>query len=288
MNENLKDLKKNVEIIEMTPDMARDFLVNQRENRRIKKTNLNKLVNDLQNGNYQYNGDSIRFDRHGRMGDGQHRCKACMITGVTITVLVVRNLPDEAFPTIDKGVGRTIGDELKFTGAPNPSNLAATIKSYVAIMNGAVVSDGHGNFYCDSKNLNSALTAVQVKGMYEKDKESWDDIVKYARSVYRQSKYVPAPLAGGVMYYLEKDKHHPEDVVYKFFEQLGGKRDSEYECINLLRDFMKDRYYRRSTIKTQGSLMLGMLTKAWNAYITGKSIKRLSYNREKEGIIPFI
>jgi hypothetical protein len=84
------------------PDRAEEYLAANRSNRNIVQTHVAALSRDIRNGQWMFNAQPICFSRSGRLLNGQHRLSAVLDAGQPIEVLVMRGLPEEAFPTYDK------------------------------------------------------------------------------------------------------------------------------------------------------------------------------------------
>lgn len=99
---------------EIGPKEAEAYLgLNKKGNRKLIRRNLDWLVREMQTGRFQANnGDTIRFNTKGELIDGQHRLNAIIAAQKTYLFIVVRGVPEEAFPTIDEGVHRTVKDYL--------------------------------------------------------------------------------------------------------------------------------------------------------------------------------
>ena len=93
-----KELVQKIEII--TPDIARKLLQNNKKNRPIVRNNLDLLCNELLNGNFKLNGETIKISNLGNVLDGQHRLIAVVRTGVPIETMIVYGLNEEVFATI--------------------------------------------------------------------------------------------------------------------------------------------------------------------------------------------
>lgn len=281
----LKELDANTRNVYLTPEKAQEYLANQRPNREIKQKNLYKLINDLSEDRFVYNGDPLRFDKYGKMGDGQHRCLACIKTGKPFYVLTVRGLPDEAFPTIDIGSNRSPGDILKFEGITNANNKAAAVRIREALRNN-MLSDKNGT--TSVKNSSHDLSPTAILILYSKEAEIYDNASLQAgryrgdKRNYLQQSYVTA-----LIVYLTQDLKHPSEKVLGFFNQLFMMRDAPCNAINLLRDNLidiKNPDHKKNYPK--GSIP-NWTAKAWNAYISGKDYKMLRWNAE-EGSISFL
>jgi hypothetical protein len=84
------------------PERAEEYLAANRGNRNIVQAHVAALARDIRNGQWMFNAQPICFARSGRLLNGQHRLSAVLEAEQPIEVLVMRNLPEEAFPTYDK------------------------------------------------------------------------------------------------------------------------------------------------------------------------------------------
>ena len=103
-----------IQIEQIGPKEAAAYLaLNRPGNRKLVKRNITWLITEMENGRFEpMNGDTIRFNTRGELIDGQHRLTAIVQTGQTYQCIVVRGVADEAFPTIDEGITRTVKDYL--------------------------------------------------------------------------------------------------------------------------------------------------------------------------------
>lgn len=278
-----------MEIVNVTPEMARDILENHNSiNRNISKPHVKALLSNMQRGTWRFNGDTIRFDKDGELIDGQHRLKALAELGKPLDLIVMRGFDKDVIKTIDQEAKqRRINDLLKIYGVANANYVAAiitrrfTIKVTAAFMNtlrGDNSSNGgltRGNYTIDDK-FNEYC---EHSGFY-------DNVLVYARKCYRKTRLLKQSEIGGVYAYLYFDKHHSDAEIQGFFDRLCCSAGSEINVISLLREiYIRDALSRNPMVSTVKS---AYLTKAWNYYIKGKDVKVLSYNRNTEGNIEFI
>jgi hypothetical protein len=87
-----------------------------------------ELVRRLNTGQWQNNGDTIRFYQDGAMADGQNRCAAIALSGQTVDVILVYGLKREAITTIDDGKPRYASDAAKLDGINNAKRKESIIK----------------------------------------------------------------------------------------------------------------------------------------------------------------
>ena len=113
----------------ITPKKAKQILVSNTKNRKIKFRHVTFLANQMLSGCWVYNGQSIVVSNNGILVDGQHRLLAIIESGTTIETELIEGVDyDEAFSTIDTGVVRSPSDVLAMRGYRNAPLLAAAIK----------------------------------------------------------------------------------------------------------------------------------------------------------------
>lgn len=118
--------KMKIEVCDITPDVATKLLAMNTRNRPLNKGQVGKISDAILRGDWRLNGDAIRVSITGVLLDGQHRLHAILLSGKTVSSVIVYGLPDEVFDTIDtQRNSRTTGDILSLEGNPNANVLAA-------------------------------------------------------------------------------------------------------------------------------------------------------------------
>jgi len=115
------------EVALLTPDLAKSFLSRNHGNRPVSLRTVNYLSAAVVGGRWRLNGEAIRFDEDGYMRDGQHRCQMVRETGIAVPTFIIREVPNDAFPTFDKGRKRGNSDVLHIVGEPGCILLAASL-----------------------------------------------------------------------------------------------------------------------------------------------------------------
>lgn len=100
----------NTEIVEITPDMAIDYLASMATNRPLSKNTVKKYADDMAHGRWKFSHQGVAFDNRGRLMDGQHRLAAIVESEVTIRMVVTTGVPTESFDVMDKGKRRSAAD----------------------------------------------------------------------------------------------------------------------------------------------------------------------------------
>jgi hypothetical protein len=117
-----------VELVNVTPDIAEMYLANNGHNRPLNRNRVSSLSAAMQSGEWKLNGETIILSETGKLLDGQHRLKAVVHYGKPVDLLVARGAPDDSFITIDTGKTRSTGDILHMTGVNDGGISAAVAK----------------------------------------------------------------------------------------------------------------------------------------------------------------
>jgi hypothetical protein len=130
-------LSISTDIVLVTKSMAQEWLNNfNTNNRKATRHIVDKYADQMSRGQWVVNGDTICFDITGTLIDGQHRLLAVIKSEVPLRTTVVRNLPLDAFATIDDGSLRSAGDVIQRAGVKNSNAIAAIAKSLIAFQRG--------------------------------------------------------------------------------------------------------------------------------------------------------
>lgn len=111
----------------ITPAKAQKWLDNRAENRPLREAYAKKLAAAMEAGEWEINGENVKFNKDEKLIDGQHRCLGVVISGVTIQSFVTRGLSNSSFDTIDIGTKRTAGAIYAKHGETNANLLAAAV-----------------------------------------------------------------------------------------------------------------------------------------------------------------
>lgn len=119
------------ELITLTPDMAKELLLKNSYNRPLAMSTVFKYMQAIKRGEWKLNGEPIIVFSNGNIGNGQHRCHAVIAAKTPIQTLIVRNVDNNTFSTIDTGKSRSGGDVLAIKGEVNCTKLSAAATAYL-------------------------------------------------------------------------------------------------------------------------------------------------------------
>lgn len=127
-----------VEYLDVTPELAEEWLGKNTKNRRTKQAKIGQFVRSMERGEWRMTGEAIKFDVFGNLLDGQNRLTALIESGKTIRFCVMRGLLPEAQDVMDTGAARTVGDQLTIHGHTNATTLGAAASILVLWSTGRI------------------------------------------------------------------------------------------------------------------------------------------------------
>ena len=274
------ETKITSEVKNITPDFAGELLKRNTRNRNINRLTVEDYASQMRKGGWKLNGEPIIISESGVILDGQHRLLACQQAGVTIPSLIVYGAKDDTFTTIDTGRVRTAGDMFTIDGITEASQKAAIISAYFALRR-------NDSTFVNTEGLRKIKASkAEVLDFYYKNKNLVDNIIKLSQRCYSKVRLLTRSTLGAYSLYLILDKKHPFMTVANFFDELFGIATPSNQTITLLYDtYIRHITKQRVLTPTQKNVYL---IKTWNAYITDKELKNLSWNKAQEIEVHFI
>ncbi|CAH2606469.1 conserved protein of unknown function (plasmid) [Rhodovastum atsumiense] len=127
-------MRMTPDAIMVTPEMAKSWLQHNGGNRSLRPTHVKDLAAKMQAGRWRLTHQGIAISATGRLLDGQHRLEAVVQSGCTVPMMVFTGCDEEMFGVLDKGIIRTIRDDLKETGrVVDPCSLLARLAQGVSL-----------------------------------------------------------------------------------------------------------------------------------------------------------
>lgn len=254
----------SVKIKKITPADARAMLEKNTNNRPISRKHVLRYMKAMQEGEFHFNGETIKFDSNGQLIDGQKRLTACVETDIPFTTVVVEGLPPAAFNSIDLGEHRKAWQMLARDGHENASQLAA------ALMYLSWYSNGWTRRVTPTPN-----SQYMVLSEHPKIKEALADACELA------------PRKGGVIgrsilaFMLYTTSQSDSELSKRFWRAVAtgeGLKSGEPEYL------LRERMIRNLASKSKMHVdeIVALCIKAWNAKKAGKPLGVLKFPRKEE------
>jgi hypothetical protein len=190
------------------------FVYHNKHNRGLKVAKATEYRNGMRAGEWKRNHQGLAFYPNGNIADGQHRCCAIAMSGVTVTTLVVRDFDKESIDTIDLGAARTAGDALAMGGVENAQIKASIAKS--------------AEEYLHKYEFDTApkFRLQQVEGLVMGNGDTLDTALDIANDVMLQyTEKVMTLAATGTAIYLLLRGGYDEEFVRDFFTRVATGED---------------------------------------------------------------
>lgn len=253
------------EVIQVTPQMAQDWLSKNRRNRHLSSLVVHRYADSMRSGQWIPHGQAIQFDVSGNLVDGQHRLCAVIEAGVPATMLVARNVPSEARDVIDAGRKRTPGDVLAIEGIRNSVTVGAALRLLFHYDRGTLAQ------YSDARSrpTNRQLIELLAEALGIEDS---------ATVGHRAFRLLP-PAVGAFCHYVfaRIDRDKADEFFQVLIEGTGLGRGSP---ILLLRNRLLDN--RTAKARLSSIELAALIIKAWSAWKAGSPVKNLRWRRRGE------
>jgi hypothetical protein len=131
----------NCKLETITPKIAQKYLstVSQEKQRKLSERTVDRFSHAMRLGNWVLTHQGIAFDEAGNLCDGQHRMAAVVSSGVSIQIMVTRDMPEKqgnvfTFDAIDRGSVRGIGQQLQVRHGIKDANCVAGAARTIACL----------------------------------------------------------------------------------------------------------------------------------------------------------
>lgn len=247
----------------ITPEVAEDMMGHNLNNRNLREGIVYRTAEAIERGEWEVNGDTIKFDRDGVLLDGQHRLAACVLCGIPIKTWVIRGLEGKARDSVDTGISRSNGDILGLSGYTAASHLAACLRWIYLIRKDLMKS---------ARSYRNNITPTLGKQMIAESPSIPEDL-KFTYILQKNVPF-PHPLAGAMYHeFSRRDQAQANEFFLRF---ANGDSLQMGNPILVLRNKMFREYAKPQRLPSNyfGAFMV----KAWNAWREGREIHLLTWN----------
>jgi len=246
-------------VVYLDPTLARQLYDGNAENqRRVSSSNLRKVEESIKSGLFALNGESIIQSVSGKLLNGQHRVLAVLNTGIGIWTVLVLNVPDEYFHTIDSGKSRSFSDVCQISGDSDARNVSTTILRLA-------------EYYTDSRSVGTMQAIPHAR--LQQVKEMCGDVTASISAVVASSNVMSRSRTAWLYHVVSTQSKARAD---EFFGALAnGESLSSISPVYHLRERMLRE--KGAKAKLQNREALALLIKAWNVFIEERPLKTLRW-----------
>lgn len=254
-------------VVNVTPAQAAEWLAkNNTHNRTIREGKVAMYARDMANGDWKFNGDTIRFSSDGTLMDGQHRLAAIVRADVTIACIVVWGLDSAAQDTMDIGAHRMLRDQLLLRGEANAHEMASIARRVITVERGAISTGNAGKY--------APTHAEMIRYI-----ESHPDIRRAAEVAVRvKGRRLPAsPSSIGTAYLMCSRLDESDAEMFYVVQVIDGIGLFEGDPAYALRSRFMSEYAGGRQMDPEDVYRYSIV--AWNGYQDGKKLTKLQAPR---------
>ncbi len=254
----------------LSPEFAAQLLKTVINNRSISRLKIMQYANDISNGKWQDNGETIKIDKHGALMDGQHRCHAIVEADKPIEVYIAKGLEPSVFKTIDTGKTRNKADVLKISGEKDCTQLASAL-TFLWQHDNDCITRSHGG-KAGSKKIYSPTNDEILKKL--KEHPQMRGSLRYANSFRSDFPFVSINLVAALHYIITGFKPNKGKEFFDSFK-FGLNLSSGDPVYTLRKRMVSAR--KAITSRLTKTETAAFIIKAWNAYCKGDKIHELRW-----------
>jgi len=262
-----------IDLVQVTPELAREYLGLNTHNRPIRKRTVTMYATDMREGNWKFTGGVITITKDGVINDGQHRLLAIIEADSPQWFIVVTGVED-VWELTDINLVRQFSDYLSRQGIANARAVAALARHLYGWQAGENVGTRHQ----DSMFASTKPSMSQLKRFYEENENRLAKAVHESKPVYVKLRGA-APSTYALAYSLFDALDMESNAQFWHYLSTGEGLPSDSPILRL-----RDTLARWNTIrdKPRTGIQLALFIKAWNAWQRGDSMKQLVFRPATE------
>ena len=245
----------------VTPTDAARLVTSFRSTGKVDQKLVKAYAEDMAAGRWMLNGATIILSKDSKVLDGRARLLACIQARQSFKTLIIEGVDDSAFETIDAVRKRRLADVLTIRRFPHGRALAAALRLIWSHQNNSMAAP-------------RGVSPIVLLDLIEAHPEIRDSVLPSLRA---------APLlphgTGIALHYLFSlaDPRKCDE----FFAKVGTALLADGEGpAALLRRVLEELRAKGGTRKQL--YLVAVSIKAWNAFVSGKSLKQLRYSPDRE------
>jgi len=254
------DMKIRIE--QITPEIAKDYLKANIENRKVRRDIVSSLAEKMSSGKWSENGESIIFDKNGVLKDGQHRLHAVIKAKHSYQAVIVSGVETDVMETIDIGKNRTLGDILYLNGYTSVNLLASTAKAII------IYNRRQQKGTQSSKRVDNGVGLGYVSKHYKTLKQ----YINVAQKINQKSTRANSATFVALALHIVAKGKPPTDLHEEFIKKITGV--SVLEGTASAWFFSLQQKAKKDRIRLNEYWKVGILIQAWNLLVQGDALIR--------------
>lgn len=261
------------------PQVARRMIATMNKaNRPVRAAQRAFLGEQMSEGLFTFNGESIVLSVGGRILNGQHRLLAAGDSDTPIEVLLVFGIPDDTFATLDQVSARSGSDAIHVSGGVSGSITAGAIRQLDNYDNGGTI--GQRNIVASVSGKLSNTRLLDLAKKYKKLEVS----VRRAQIFYKNCRLSPPSVVAALHYLFSKVDAASAEEFFEIVEsgiEAGRKYDKPLaDSAGQLRKTLIN--HATGVRKADSETLAALWIKAWNAFMRGDSPQVFAFRKNEE------
>ena len=264
-----------IEKVTITPELAKDLLQDyNKNNRNISQIQVARIAKDMKDGNWQVNGETIKFAKNNYLIDGQHRLQACVLADTPFETYVIYDLDNSVIDSVDTGRRRSDNDILKLNGFKSSRELVTVCRRLI------LVEDGQHPVFTFEGSHKGTITTRDLLDYCQTHKHEVD-IIQTAKARHGVIRNLGVTTTLISFMFILFERSAGTDTATEFFEKLY---DTNRPFNASPADLLRKTYWEQAAKRKVGERKIAytdpiLMIKAWNAYLDGKVIKRITVSQ---------
>lgn len=283
---NLDPIAASIETI--TPDIAKRYLAEQQNNRRISEGRVKDYADRMLRGEWEVS-QPIIFDTEEKLIDGQHRLLAVIRYGNPVKFAVLKGLKTESRETFDQGQARSASQIASIMGY-QPSSLPTRFAILKAAFIGQYLQPKNKSAEANAKKIARVDSSISPKLLIELS-ERYSEGLDFALSGVNSDMATPnLSVVKAVIFRAFYNENHARlrDFVNVYYTGVNNDPEKDIAAISL-REYLIKEKARSGGLQLTRNTRLSIYKKAESAlkhFIAGNSIKGLKGSDIEEFPLP--
>lgn len=268
-------MKTEIKQVMIGPAQAEELLQRNKNNRNIRKNQVEALAAAMKRGDWELSNDAIVVSEGGLLLNGQHRLLAVVQSGVTCPFILFTGASDSSFDIMDTPTVRKVSDVIQRKGGTNTIRCSSVIAKYLNICND---KESGWETSCRFQNASQSTRREKIE-VYER---LHDDIHKWLNKcdnlLSQNIVLAPITLLAAFALFLEKELHHPEEKIANFLKELCiDGRTSNSTILHVRKKLIRHRM-KADLLPRHDDFRY--IIRAWNDYLQNKSVQVINTREE--------
>jgi hypothetical protein len=254
-----------VDVVTVTPKLARELLALNTHNRRIRARHVAYLAAEILGDRWCLTNDAVTISKSGILLNGQHRLMAIVEARRPAKLLILRGAEDASQVVTDIGNRRNLQDALAVAGFENLAGLASIVTFIFRMTDSELTFPAtRAKKYPYQPQIDFAV----------KQEEQLTRALRLSVHV-RQYLRFPGSIIGG-LWYLQAELD--QDDADAFWETIAAGVGLEEADPRLTwRRWVERQQAQSRAVTTTTDAKVALTIKAWNAWRAGANIQLLSW-----------